>query len=218
MSALRAGRLPFTPRKGPGINICYMLSRTQSHNAAERIRSVEKFNDFIGNRSRDLPACSIVPQPTTLPRAPNVVVTLRGDRLCGLVVRVPGYRSRGPGFDSRCYKIFWEVVGLERGPLSLVRVIEELLEWKSSCSVLKSEINRCGDPLRWPRDTFYPQKLALISPTSGGRSVGIVRVRTESHGVNLVVLVQMGDALVEDEGQKYFHGLMFPGSARSFYY
>jgi hypothetical protein len=22
-------------------------------------------------------------------------------RLCGLVVRVPGYRSRGPGFDSR---------------------------------------------------------------------------------------------------------------------
>jgi hypothetical protein len=23
------------------------------------------------------------------------------DRLCGLVVRVPGYRCRGPGFDSR---------------------------------------------------------------------------------------------------------------------
>jgi hypothetical protein len=25
--------------------------------------------------------------------------------LCGLVVRVPGYRSRGPGFDSRRYQI-----------------------------------------------------------------------------------------------------------------
>jgi hypothetical protein len=24
----------------------------------------------------------------------------------GLVVRVPGYRSRGPGFDSRHYQIF----------------------------------------------------------------------------------------------------------------
>jgi hypothetical protein len=28
------------------------------------------------------------------------------DRLCGLVVRVSGYRSRGPGFDSRPYQIF----------------------------------------------------------------------------------------------------------------
>jgi hypothetical protein len=34
-------------------------------------------------------------------------------------------------------------------------------------------------PLRWPRDTLYPQKLALTSPTSGGRSVGIVLLRTK---------------------------------------
>jgi hypothetical protein len=39
-----------------------------------------------------------------------------------LVVRVPGYRSRDPWFDSRCYQIFWEVMGLEGGPLSLVRI------------------------------------------------------------------------------------------------
>jgi hypothetical protein len=51
-----------------------------------------------------------------------------GDRFCGLVVRVPGYRSRGPGFDSRRYQIFWEVVGLERGPRSLLRITEELLK------------------------------------------------------------------------------------------
>ena len=43
------------------------------------------------------------------------------DRLCGLVVRVSGYRYRGPGFDPRRYQIFLVVVGLERGPLSLVR-------------------------------------------------------------------------------------------------
>jgi hypothetical protein len=49
-------------------------------------------------------------------------------RLCGLVVRFSGYRSRGPGFDSRPYQIFWEVGGMERGPLSLVSTIEELLE------------------------------------------------------------------------------------------
>jgi hypothetical protein len=50
------------------------------------------------------------------------------------VVRVTGYRSRGPGFDSRRYQMFWEVVGLERGPLSLVSITEELLERKSSGS------------------------------------------------------------------------------------
>ena len=50
------------------------------------------------------------------------------DRLCGIVVRVSGYRYRGLGFDSRRYQIFRVVVGLERGPLSLVRSIEELLE------------------------------------------------------------------------------------------
>jgi len=48
--------------------------------------------------------------------------------LCGLVVRVSGYRYRGPGFDPRRYQIFLVVVGLERDPLSLVRSIEELLE------------------------------------------------------------------------------------------
>jgi hypothetical protein len=35
-----------------------------------------------------------------------------------------------------------------------------------------------GDPLRWPRNILYPQKLAQASPTSGGRSVGI-RSRTQ---------------------------------------
>jgi hypothetical protein len=69
-------------------------------------------------------------------------------------------------------------VGLERCPLSLVRIIEELLEWKSSCSGQENRINGQGDPLRWPRDTLYPQKLALTSPTSGGRSLCIVPLRT----------------------------------------
>jgi hypothetical protein len=47
----------------------------------------------------------------------------------GLVARVYGCWCRGPGFDSQPYQIFQEVGGLERGPLSLVRTIEELLEW-----------------------------------------------------------------------------------------
>jgi hypothetical protein len=78
-------------------------------------------------------------------------------------------------------------VGLARGPLSLVRIIEELLDWKSSGFGQENRINDRGDPLRWPRDTLYPQKLALTSPTSGGRSVGIVRLRTKGHGVYLFI-------------------------------
>jgi hypothetical protein len=84
------------------------------------------------------------------------------DRFCDLVVRVRGYRSRGPGFDSQRYQIFWKVVGVERGSLSLVLIIVELLEWKVAVP---------GLPLRWPRDTLYPQKLVVTSLTSGGRSV-----------------------------------------------
>jgi hypothetical protein len=47
---------------------------------------------------------------------------------CGIVVRVPGYKSRGTGFDSRRHQIFYATVGLERGPFSLVRINEEVLE------------------------------------------------------------------------------------------
>jgi hypothetical protein len=43
-------------------------------------------------------------------------------------MRVPGYKSRGPGFDSQRYQIFREVVGLEQGLLSLVMIIEELFQ------------------------------------------------------------------------------------------
>jgi hypothetical protein len=38
----------------------------------EGLGSVEKTNDVIGNGIRDLPACSIVPQTTTLPHAPFI--------------------------------------------------------------------------------------------------------------------------------------------------
>jgi hypothetical protein len=72
----------------------------------------------------------------------------------------------------------------ERGPLSLVRVIEELLQWKSSGSGLKNrDLTAVGIRCADHSTPLYPQKLALTSLTSGGRSVGIVRLRTKSHGV-----------------------------------
>jgi hypothetical protein len=74
LSALRAGR-PSHPRKIPGTHFRQRLCRPEGHSAAGRIRSIEKPNDLKGNRTRNLPPCSIVPQPTALPRAPTCTDT-----------------------------------------------------------------------------------------------------------------------------------------------
>jgi hypothetical protein len=72
-------------------------------------------------------------------------------------------------------------VGLERGPLSFVSATEELLGRNCSGSGLESQEYGLRDSSRLPRDTVYPQKFALTSPTSGGRSAGVVR-----HGVGVL--------------------------------
>jgi hypothetical protein len=70
-------------------------------------------------------------------------------------------------------------VCLERGPLSLVSTIEELLGRKSSGSGLGTEITAVGISRADHATLLYPPKVAT-SPTSGGRSVGIVRSRTKA--------------------------------------
>jgi hypothetical protein len=65
-------------------------------------------------------------------------------------------------------------VDLERGPLSLVSAIEELLGRNNNGSGLENREYGREDPLRRPSDTLYPPKLALTAQASGGRSVGIV--------------------------------------------
>jgi hypothetical protein len=58
--------LPPPPRKIPGTHLCQRLSRPQDHSAAGRIRLIEKSNDLIGNRTRDLPACNVVTKPADI--------------------------------------------------------------------------------------------------------------------------------------------------------
>jgi hypothetical protein len=57
--------------------------------------------------------------------APNIEVII-----FGLVVRVLGYRSEGPGSIPGTTRKKKKVVGLERGALSLVSTTEELLDRK----------------------------------------------------------------------------------------
>jgi hypothetical protein len=58
------------------------------------------------------------------------------------------------GFDSLLYYMSWEVVGLERGPLSLVSTIQELLGRKSSGSALENQEYGRKDPSRWLHGTL----------------------------------------------------------------
>jgi hypothetical protein len=69
----------------------------------------------------------------------------------------PDYQSfwlqiQRSGFDFRHYQIFWEVVGLERGSLTLVSTIEELLQSKITVPDEKIEIKAAEDPPRWLSD------------------------------------------------------------------
>jgi hypothetical protein len=50
----------------------------------------------------------------------------------------------GRGFDVRRYQIVCVAVGVERGPLSLVRINEELFQREVAAPVQKTEINNRG--------------------------------------------------------------------------
>jgi hypothetical protein len=64
----------------------------------------------------------------------NAVILFK-DRLCGLLVRVLGYRSGGPGSIPGITRKKKKVMGLERDSLSLVSRTEELLDRKVAAPV-----------------------------------------------------------------------------------
>jgi hypothetical protein len=52
--------------------------------------SIKKCNDLNENRTRDLPACSIVAEPTTLPRAAYKFMLY----ICTYIMRLAGHVER----------------------------------------------------------------------------------------------------------------------------
>jgi hypothetical protein len=73
--------------------------------------------------------------------------------------------------------------------LQTLDTTEDLLGRNSSGSGLENREYGSEDPLRWPHYTLYSQKLALASPTSGGRSVDIVRPRIKATKLLFILLL-----------------------------
>jgi hypothetical protein len=130
------------------------------------------------------------------------------DRICGLVARAPGYwteiycascevrtefiyvmwssgegswlQIQKSGFDpgaTRCVEEYCVWNGVHSASWVQLR---SYLEEKVAAPGLEIREYGCRDPTRWPRGTLCPQKLALTLSTSGGRSIDIVRSRTQA--------------------------------------
>ena len=67
LSALSTGRLYL--QEIFLVLISVSLSQPQGHSAAGRIMSMKNSNETVRNRTRDIPVCSAVPQPTAPPLA-----------------------------------------------------------------------------------------------------------------------------------------------------
>jgi hypothetical protein len=69
-----------------------------------------------------------------------------------------------------------------------MRINEELLERKVAAPVYKTEINDPeGSAALTTQHSSVHKRWHKISPTNGGRSVGIVRLRTKGHGVCFLI-------------------------------
>ena len=72
-------RLPLPAGNIPGTHFSQSLFRIQGHSAARKIMSMKNSHDPIGNRNRDVPACSAVHQPTESRRGFTHAVILDWD-------------------------------------------------------------------------------------------------------------------------------------------
>jgi hypothetical protein len=84
-------------------------------------------------------------------------------------------------------------VSLERGPLSLVSTTEEILDRKVAVPVYKTENTTVGIRDADHAAPSIRKELAITSPTSGGRSVGIVRSRTQTMEISLSETASSGN-------------------------
>jgi hypothetical protein len=127
------------PLLSNGFTNKHVAMATRGYNSEELSFLCGPCRDVISNRSVEWNTSAVVPASRKRRQKGNPV---------------PGSITGPPcSWSPLRYQIFWEVVGLERGPLSLVSTIEELLERKRSGSSLENRDDGHRNRPRWPHDT-----------------------------------------------------------------
>jgi hypothetical protein len=89
LTALRTGHL-YLPTEYSWYLFLLEAELSQGHSSTGRIMLMKHSNDTIGNRTRDLPTCSAVPQPIAPPRAPqNLPLAFRNSDLLSTFPTLP---------------------------------------------------------------------------------------------------------------------------------
>jgi hypothetical protein len=103
------------------------------------------------------------------------VYVFKNDCFYGLVVKVPGHRSTGPGSipdATRFSEKLWVWNGVHSASWEQLK---SYLEEKVAALGQKIENTAIEDPSWRQRGPLYPRKLSLTTPRSCDRSDGIVR-------------------------------------------
>jgi hypothetical protein len=87
-----------------------------------------------------------------------------------------------PGKEHEPYRGVWTECSFQGTPQKAREVKSTFFFTKTNMTIAGLENREYDhkDPSRWPRGTLCPQTFSLTSPTSGGRSVGIVHSRTQA--------------------------------------
>jgi len=91
------------------------MSRLLGHGDAWRNISTKNSSYAMGNRTRDLPACSSVSQPTTTPCSFSLSYVTSKFLIC-IIQSVTGNRLDGPGIEFRWWRDFLHLSRPALGP------------------------------------------------------------------------------------------------------
>jgi hypothetical protein len=123
---------------------------------------LEKSDDLVGNGTRDLPACSIWPQPTTLSRVPQSSQTK-----CYLAARKREQQSSGDQLPKPYRKRSWVIDSRGRTPWMEDQALLTIGRWSWF-----DRYWRCPEIRIWNRNMRYVN-MRLVDNCNGDRKTHI---------------------------------------------